>query len=109
VFRLLFFVPFILDNPIQDIFIQLLGEVQVSITVSTCRTIESIERPPFRSSLASLLFIAWHMVLLGAATLQKPFCAQRSLKISKEFGFKLNPQMPAGDQRPLQKFAVEVF
>ena len=88
-FALLFLIPFALNNPIQNAFIQLMGEIQVSIAVSTVTDINAFV---FRSSLLSLSLIVWRMVLLGSMELQKPSLTQKRSR-AQEFGFKLNSQV----------------
>ena len=90
-FALLFLIPFALDNPIQNAFIQLMGEIQVSIAVSTV-SVTHINSFKSRSSLPSLLLIVWRMVLLGSMKLHKLSLAQKRCR-AQEFGFKLNSQV----------------
>ena len=47
-FALLFLIPFALNNPIQNAFIQLMGEIQVSIAVSTVTDIIMLSYPGHR-------------------------------------------------------------
>ena len=91
-FSLLFLIPFALNNPIQNAFIQLMGEIQVSISVSTVTDINTFIS---RSSLPSLLLIVWRMVLLGSMKLHKPSLAlgRKRCIAQQVFGFKLNSQV----------------
>ena len=90
-FALLFLIPFALNNPIQNAFIQLMGEIQVSITVSSVTVINAFIS---RSSLRSLSLIVWRMVLLGSMKLHKQSLAQKTRRCTaQEFGFKSNSQV----------------
>ena len=90
-FSLLFLIPFALNNPIQNAFIQLMGEIQVSIAVSKATDIINVSIS--RSSLLSLSLIVWRMVLLGSMELQKPFLPRKKRPRTQEFVFKLNSQV----------------
>lgn len=89
-FSLLFLIPFALNNPIQNAFIQLMGEIQVSISISTVTDINTFIS---RLSLPSLSLIVWRMVLLGSMKLHKLSLAQKRCRAQQEFGFKLNSQV----------------
>jgi hypothetical protein len=74
-FSLLFLIPFALNNPIQNAFLQLLTEIQVTIVVSDIKSNTEIIGFITRSSLLSLLYTVWRMVLPGSTKLHGNFLA----------------------------------
>ena len=91
-FSLLFLIPFALNNPIQNAFIQLMGEIQVSIAVSIMTYI--INTFIFRLLLPFLSLIVWRMVLRGSTELHRPSLEQKRCRAQpQEFGFRLNSQV----------------
>ena len=93
-FALLFLIPFALGNPIQNTFIQLIGEIQVSIAVSTTVKSEGCQYGFIsRSSLPSSSLTVWRTVPLGPLKLHKLFWPPQTTANMQELKSKSNSQV----------------